>query len=333
MNKESKKVLITGANGFLGSNAARLLAGKGYAIRLMIRPSADIKAIADIPGELFYGDISNQAEVLQAVKGCDYVVHTASATGQWGVPYEEYKKINITATQNIAEACLLYRVKKLVYISTANTIGLGTKDKPGNELNAFNLFHINSGYINSKYIAQQYVLEQIASKKLPAVILNPTFMIGPYDVKPSSGQIILHGLNKKLLLYPPGGKNFVHVEDVCVGIANALELGKVGELYLIAGENLTYKEFFKKLQKVSGQHTRMLRVSPLVLKTIGLAGTLVGKLSGRNSAKLTYASACMLCIYNYYSGKKSVRDLDLQYTPIDQAISSALDWFKAHKYI
>src|SRR5699024_8898994 len=124
-----------------------------------------------------------------------YVVHAASITQQWGVSYDEYRRINILGTQNVVQACLSLSIKKLVYISTANTIGPGTKHKPGSELNAFSLLHLNSGYINTKYIAQQYVQEQIEHSGLPAVILNPTFMIGPYDLKPSSGQLILYGLN------------------------------------------------------------------------------------------------------------------------------------------
>lgn len=332
MSTTRKKVLITGANGLLGSNAARALYRTGYDLKLMIRPTADIRGMADIPCELFYGNITSPEEVAEAVKGCDYVVHTASVTGQWGVTFQEYKAINIDGTKNIVEACLSAGIQKLVYISTANTIGPGNKNKPGIELNAFSLFHLNSGYINSKYIAQQYVLEQTEKNKLPAVILNPTFMIGPYDTKPSSGQIIFHGLNKKLLFYPPGGKNFVQVEDVCSGIASALKTGTPGNIYLIAGENLTYKEFFSLLNKVTGQKSLMIRIPPLLLKLAGILSSLFQKITGITT-RLSYSSAYMLCLYNYYSGRKSERELNIQYSSTETALRTALDWFRENKYL
>lgn len=332
MTTEKVKVLITGANGLLGANAARALFRKGYELRLLVRPSSDLRAISDIPGELFYGDICNAKDVSAAVKNCDYVVHTASITAQWGIPYDRYRQVNITGTTNVAEACLEHRIRKLIYISTANTIGPGDKNNPGTELNAFSLFSAHSGYINSKYVAQQYIQEQIALRGLPAVILNPTFMIGPYDVKPGSGQIILYGMNKKLFFYPSGGKNFVHVADVCTAIEQAIEIGKVGDFYLIAGENLSYKAFFKLLRQVSGRKNLMIRIPPLLLKIIGRAGSFIEKWF-RVRVKLNYTSAYMLCLYNYYSAKKSELSLNLKYAPVDEAVHSAVKWFEQNQYI
>jgi dihydroflavonol-4-reductase len=325
------KVLITGGNGFLGSNAARELFRRGYEVKLMMRPSADRRIVSDIPCEIYDGDISDAADVLNAVKGCDYVVHTASVTRQWGVDFKEYEAINVKGTINVVNACLLQGVKKLIHISTANTIGHGDKDKPANELNSFRLAHLSSGYISSKYIAQQYVLEQVANRGLPAVIINPTFMIGPHDAKPSSGKIILHGMNKRVVFYPPGGKNFVHINDVCTGIANALETGKIGDCYLLAGENLSYKDFFNLLNEVSGQDPVMVRIPRVVLKMIGIMGTLLGIWS-KTSVKLNYSSAYMLCLYNYYSGKKSERELMVRYTSTEKAVNSALSWFRENNY-
>jgi len=326
-----KKVLITGANGFLGSNIAREFFRLGYEVKLMMRATADRTAVADIPCEVYHGDIHNPKHVYNAVKGCNYVVHAASITEQWGVSFKEYESVNVTGTKNVVQACLLYNVEKLIYVSTANTIGHGSKEKPANELNSFRLAHLSSGYISSKYIAQQYVLEQVALKGLQAVVVNPTFMVGAYDVKPSSGKLILHGINKRMVFYPPGGKNFVHVKDVCTGIVNALLIGTVGDCYLLAGENLTYKDFFKLLNKVSGQQPMMVRVPRPIFKILGIMGTLLGTLR-KNSVRLDYSAAYMLCIYNYYSGEKSERELFVSYAPTESAVKLALNWFKDNHY-
>ncbi|MCW3467186.1 NAD-dependent epimerase/dehydratase family protein [Chitinophaga nivalis] len=326
-----KKILVTGANGFLGSNLTRELYRLGYDVRILVRRGADLTGVTDIPCEVFFGNIDNKADVMLAVTGCQAVVHTAAITDQWAISFEAYERINYIGTQYIVEACLEQRTEKLIYVSTANTMAPGSKAQPGNELNGFTLFHANSGYINTKYLAQQYVLEQVERKQLPAVIVNPTFMIGPNDIKPSSGKLLLYGLHKKVLFYPPGGKNFVYINDVCQGIVNALDNGKVGDCYLLAGDNLSYKEFFQLLGKVAKESRLMIRIPVWVLKLAGLLGSLKERMGGR-SGKLNYTAAYLICLDNYYTGKKSVRELKVTYTPMEDAVRKALTWFKEHNY-
>lgn len=321
------KVLITGGNGLLGANTARLLYRQGYNVRILIRPGADIRSISDLPLEIYHGSIDIGADVSAAVSGCDFVVHTASVTEQWGVPAQAYEKINIQGTKNIIESCLRHNVTKLVHISTANTMAPGSKTSPGNELGAFTLFYVNSPYINTKYIAQQLVLEAVAEKKLPAVVINPTFMIGPYDSKPSSGKLIRYALDKKILFYPPGGKNFVHVQDVAACIAEALKRDCNGATFLAAAENLTYGEFFTKIHQHAGQNPLMIKIPAIVLLITGLIGNFIGWITGKKQ-KLNYSSARLLCLDNYYSGEKSETYLNVKYRPVKEAIKDAIAWFE-----
>lgn len=325
------KVLVTGGNGFLGSNLTRELYRLGYDVRVLVRPNADLKGIADIPSELFRGHIDCEADVFQAVEGCDLVIHAASVTEQWSVAYEEYERVNFTGTQHIVQACLANKVTRLVHVSTANTIGPGTRLNPGTELNGFTLFHANSGYINTKYLAQQYVLEQVERRGLPAVVVNPTFMIGPNDVKPSSGKLLLHGLKRKIVFYPPGGKNFVYIHDVCQGIISALHKGETGNCYLLAGENLSYREFFTLVNRLENRSAWLIRVPGFVLSTAGLAGAFSKLLTGRGG-RLNPSTAYMLRLDNYYSGRKAAAELSLRYTPVEEAVRKALSWFKEHNY-
>ena len=325
-----KKVLITGGNGFLGANLVRTLCQQNYLVNILVREGADLKALERCQLNIIPGNITEEKDVVSAVEGCHYVIHAASITDQSGIAFEQYEAINVTATKHIVQACLQHKVEKLIYVSTANTIGPGSFKEPGTELNGFSYFKANSGYINTKYLAQQFVLEQVLRNKLPAVVVNPTFMIGPYDSKPSSGKIILYGLNKKILFYPPGGKNFVHIEDVCRGIINAIAIGKPGECYLLAGENLSYKDFFSALNKISSQHPVMIKIPRFVLKTGACFSSLTGLLNHK-SRQLNPSSAYMLCCYNYYTGEKSERELKLQYQPINKAIAQAYDWFHKNK--
>jgi len=326
-----KKVLITGASGFLGSHLTREMYRQGYEVRVLVRQGANLAAITDVPCEVFYGCIDVQADVLEAVAGCDVVVHTASLTGQYGISFETYEQVNVTATRYVVEACLQHQTERLVYVSTANTLAPGSKLEPGTELNGFTLFKANSGYINSKYLAQQYVLEQVARRGLPAVVLNPTFMIGPQDLKPSSGQLVLHGLNRRLVLYPPGGKNFVHVRDVCRGVMNAIDKGRPGDCYLLAGSNMSYKEFFSMVTRVSGRPVVLLQIPGVILRLGGLLGSLLERLT-RRPQRLTQTTAYLLCLDNYYSGRKSERELALHYQPAEEMVNEAVTWFRQNGY-
>jgi dihydroflavonol-4-reductase len=319
------KVLITGANGFLGTNLARMLSKK-YEVKILVRKNADLKALEGLDLDIYYGNIDDADHLLKAVRGCKYVIHTAGITEQTGISFEQYEQINVNATRLLVQACQECKIEKLIYVSTANTIGPGSMNEPGTELNGFFYFKANSGYINSKYLGQQFILEQVIKKELPAIVVNPTFMLGAYDSKPSSGQLILYGLNKKIIFCPPGGKNFVHIQDVCKGIANAIEIGKTGNCYLLAGENLSYTSFFKMLNKVSGENPLLIRIPAYVLKLAAYFSAFT-KMVNNKPQKLTPSAAYMLCQKNYYSGNKSERELGLKYHSVADAINDAYRWF------
>lgn len=325
------KVLITGATGLLGSNAAITLYRLGYDVRVMIRRNADVKVLCALPCEQVVGDINCYKDVLEAMTGCDIVVHAASVTEQWGVPAQTYTDVNITGTKNIADACVRHKVKRLIYVSTANTMAPGSKANPGNELGCFNLFYIGSPYINTKYIAQQIVLEKVATHQLPAVVINPTFMIGANDKKPSSGKLILYALGKKILFYPPGGKNFVHVDDVCNCILKAINTDRIGECFLVAAENHSYRSFFRKINRIEGQSPFMIKIPAFILLAAGLIGSCVGWILNKR-LKLNYSTARLLCLNNYYTGKKTEEHFNIKYKPVDTAIKEAIAWFKTYKF-
>lgn len=325
------KILITGATGLLGANLTRELYRLGHDVRVLVRPTANLRTVADIPVEIFHGDVCDPGSVRLAVTGCDYVVHAASITEQWGVPFEDYERVNFTGTRHVADACREQGVGRLIYVSTANTLGHGTRREPGNELSGFALFSAGSDYINSKYLAQQYVLEQVEKHGLDAVVVNPTFIIGPYDARPSSGKLILHSVRARWVWYPPGGKNFVHVADVCRGIALAMEHGKPGDCYLLAGENRSYREFFRIVNHAVRRKRFLLPIPAWVLKAGGMAGSLAGKLTGRRP-KLNYTTARLLCLGNYYSGRKSERELGMRYVSTETAVADACAWLQENDY-
>ncbi|GAB3008237.1 NAD-dependent epimerase/dehydratase family protein [Niabella terrae] len=326
-----KRVLITGATGLLGANAAIFLYRQGYAISVLVRRDADLGVLEGLPCSYVYGDITRQEDVLVAVAGSDIVVHAAAVTRQWGIDRKTYEQVNIEGTRHVIHACLEHGVQRLIYISTANTLAPGTMEHPGTELGGFSLFSIGAPYIDTKYVAEQLVMEHIISRNLPAIIIHPTFMIGPYDSKPSSGALLQYGLHNKFVYCPPGGKNFVHVADVCHCIAEAIRHAPIGERYLVAGENLSYRDFFIKLADCSGRRPRLIRLPAFLLMLAGVAGSIIRRFRG-NSCRLHYGTARLLCLQNYYNGNKAARTFGLKYRKTEQAITDALDWFKIHKF-
>lgn len=326
------KTLVTGATGLLGANVVQELESRGKEVRVLVRPGAGLTALEGTKPEFFQGDLTDVGKLRQAMKDCDAVVHAAANTSQWPVGYSFYEPVNVTGTQNVMQACRDSGIRRIVHVSTANAFGPGPKERPGTELSEFSGFRQGSGYVISKYVAQQEVLAMVEKTGLPAVIVNPTFMIGPRDAKPSSGRILMMGLKGKVQAYPAGGKNFIHVRDAAAGVCNALEHGRPGECYLLANENHSYGEFFSLLNKVAGRRPLRLRIPSAVLNTAGLAGSLSERISGR-PAPLNFVNARLLTLENYYSGRKAVEQLGLPQTPVAEAIADALAWFKSHSRI
>jgi dihydroflavonol-4-reductase len=181
-------------------------------------------------------------------------------------------------------------------------------------------------------LAQQHVLDAVKNNGLNAIVINPTFMIGPYDIKPSSGKVIIYGLKRGIQWYPQGGKNFVHVGDVSRGIVRALNAGKNGECYMIAGENLTHKEFFSELNKIAGRNRVQFAVPGFAFSAAGAGVETWNKVTGQ-AKLLNKSNSSLATIDNYYSGEKAVRELNIKPTPVKIAIEEALEWFKKENYV
>jgi dihydroflavonol-4-reductase len=320
------KVFVTGANGLLGCNVVRQLLKEGHEVRIFIRPDANTLGLQGVDCEIIHGDLLDEQVVMRTTAGCDAIIHAAANTSQWPTGYNFYEAINVKGTGYVLNAARKNSVRKLIHVSTSNTFGYGTRTNPGTEQTAYAFHHLKSGYITSKYQAQQLALDEYKNHDIPVVVVNPTFMIGPYDAKPSSGKIIRMGLNKKVQVFPAGGKNFIHVRDAAVAICNALTLGIAGECYLLANENLTYREFFSSLNRITNQHPLMVQLPEVVIRSAGLIGSMVEKIS-HIPVSLAAVNARLVVIEHFYSGRKAVDQLKMPQTPIENAIREAIEWW------
>lgn len=325
MPEIKNKVLLTGANGLLGSNIAHQLVVQGYEVVTLIRPGSNLSALNGIKCTIIEGNITNASDVEKAMKECDYVVHCAAKTDQTG-DLQDFEPVNITATSILIKLSKKYNIRRFVFVSTANCFSNGTIKKPGDENSEFMPWLKKSGYAYSKYLAQSMVLKEVNECGFPAVIVAPTFMVGPRDAKLSSGKLLMHGLKNRVVFYPTGGKSFIDVEYAAEATVNALKMGRVGECYLLAGENLTYTQFFKIVRRVVSPKIILVPLPEILLKIVAAIFSFF-QIIFNLPLPFNLTNQRLLCLDNYFSNNKAVTELKLKHTSVDSAIIKAKLWF------
>lgn len=321
------KVLVTGANGLLATHAIQQLLKDGYEVKGFLRDRRKIQ-ITDSNLELAEGDIRDKTTVNFAIKDCDYVVHIAAFTSQKEPDFNKYHEVNVGGTEILLNAAIKNKLKKFIFISSANTIGYGSYFNPGKEELPIRYPFTHSHYARSKLEAEQKVLE--AAKKINVVILNPSFMLGAYDAKPSSGRIILLA-NKPVVFYPPGGKNFVNATDVAKGISVSISRSLTHHIYLLTGENMSYKTFFEKTTRLLGVKPFFVKLPTWFLKSIGYVGDLLRFIGVSTAVSTTHMK--ILCVENFYTNQRAKKDLDIELQPVEKGIKSAIEWFRSHEML
>ncbi|MGC4235457.1 MAG: NAD-dependent epimerase/dehydratase family protein [Niabella sp.] len=318
-------VFVTGISGLLGTNLALLLLEKGYTVKGLVRNKKTFSQIRHERLHLVQGEL--QGDLSPHLKDVAVVIHAAAVTRQNLTRYSDYYKINYTATVQLMQAAIKMNVKKFIYVSTANTIGYGSDSSlVAPEQKPMKPPFTRSFYARSKAAAEQYVLQQC--NKTDVIIINPTFMIGAHDSKPSSGKIILMGMKRRLLFCPPGGKNFVAVADVAGVIEKCIHAGQNGKRYLVAGENISYAGFFKKIRQQTHKTQWIIPLPRFILNIMGCMGD--GLRYCNIKTNLSSNNMRILCINNFYSNSTSVKALQIRYQDMDEAIAESIRYFKAH---
>ena len=329
----TKRIFITGADGLLGNNLMPILLEKGYSVKAYIQKDKDVhfkKLFPDVNFDI--GDILDSNHLTNSCKNFDYLIHAAAVTDIFPFRSEIARKVNIEGTQNIIKAVMNNGINRLIHIGTANSFAYGNIIQPGNETGTYNCAKYKLDYLDTKYEAQQLVLKAVAEDSLPAVIVNPTFMIGPHDYKPSSGTLILAIYHKRVPGYSSGGRNYVYVKDVATAIVNAFDLGKIGECYILGNENLSYKELFHKIACVTKQKAPKIKIPDFAALLMGLFFSAKSKINGKDSG-FNLPVARIAIKEHYYNPVKAVKELNMPQTPIDFALDEAFSWLKEHGYL
>lgn len=322
-------VSVTGADGLLGSNLVRRLLEEKHTVTVLVQKGRNSGTLEGLPLRVLYGDILDPLSLEDLCRNADALIHAAASVRVWPSRSERSRMINITGTQNMVNAALKHSVSRFIYVGTANSFSPGTKEHPGNEQTPFICGKYGLDYIDSKYEAQKIVVNAWEQRGLPALTINPTFMIGPFDSTPSSGQILI-GLYRGIIPgYTPGGKCFVHVRDVADAIASALTRGRLGSSYIAGNENLTYKEFFELASGLLGVKPPSIPIPRAAAVFSGACASAVSLIT-RKPPKLSYAMARIACDGHYYDSSRAREELGMESRSIASAVEQSAAWMRDH---
>ena len=308
----SDPVLVTGATGFVGSAVARALARQGARLRLIVRPTSNRRNLAGLEADIVITGTHDLAHLTRAMAGCRMVFHVAADYRLWVPDPAAMMRTNVEGTRALMQAARAAGVERVVYTSSVAALD------PDNLIGA---------YKRSKYLAEQVALEE-ARAGLPVVIVNPSTPVGPGDVKPTpTGRMVLDAARGRIPAYVETGLNVVHVDDVAAGHLLAAERGRIGERYILGGENLELSALLALIAEVAGRKPPRIRlpIGPLVPVAIGAEW--FARLTGRTPA-LTRETLAMARKKMFFSSEKAEAELGYRARPAREAIVDALAWVR-----
>jgi dihydroflavonol-4-reductase len=352
------KAFVTGAPGFLGSHVARVLAEQGAELRLLVRPTSDLRNLDGLDADRVVGDLRDAASIEKALAGCDVVFHVAADYRLWvrGRDSNEMYRSNVEGTRSLLEAARKQGVRRVVYTSSVATMGFisdhataelrsaGQVGAPAptqartahtstvaDENSPVSLGDMIGHYKRSKFMAEQVAFDA-ARSGVDVVIVNPTTPIGERDIKPTpTGRIVVDFLKQKFPAYVETGLNLVDATECARGHVQALEKGRSGERYILGGENLTLKQILDQLAAITGLPSPTVKVPYIVALAGGVFYEFTGRLLGREP-RTTIDAVRLSRKMMFVSSAKAERELGWRTVPVDAALRRSVEWFRASGY-
>ena len=338
------KVLVTGATGFVGGNLARELCARGYEVRALVRPGSSVLTIKDTSVERVEGDILDRESVRRAAAGCQAVFHCAAAYTFWSKDPQGVRRANVEGTVNVLQCAAAAGVERIVYTSTVSTIGMPKDGGLGDEDTPLTPRALHGHYKQSKFEAEREALRLVQpppyGEGLPVVVVNPTAPVGPWDVKPTpTGRIVLDFMRGRIPAYIATGLNLVDVADVSAGHILALERGQIGQRYILGNRNVTLKEMFGMLSRITGRPAPRVRLPYWLVVGGGyveqaVSGGLRLLTNGEGREPTIPVEGVMASKKPaWVSSQRAVQELGLPQSPVEGALEQAAGWFAAHGYL
>jgi len=327
---------VTGATGFLGTHVARVLMEQGARLRLLVRPTSDLRNIDDLNADRVVGDLRDAGSIEKALSGCEVVFHVAADYRLWvrGRDSNEMYRSNVEGTRSLLEAARNQGVRRVVYTSSVATMGFTSeRTSVADEQSPVGIKDMIGHYKRSKFMAEQVAVEA-ARSGVDVVIVNPTTPIGERDIKPTpTGRIVLDFLKRKFPAYVETGLNLVDATECARGHVQALEKGRSGERYILGGENLTLKQILDRLAAITGLTSPTVKLPYVFAFATGVVDEMVtGRILGREP-RATIDAVRMGRKMMFVSSAKAERELGWRTVPVDGALRRSVDWFRGNGYV
>lgn len=322
------KALVTGATGFIGGNLVRELLASGHEVRALCRPEADMTNVEGLEVEVAVGDLRDRASLDRAMEGREALFHTAALYSLWRPDPGDFARTNVEGTVNILESAKGAGVDRVVYTSTASVFGHWKGGPIPNESSRCTPNEVVDGYHRTKFLAEEKTMEY-CQKGLDVVIVNPTAPVGPWDPKPTpTGRIALDFIRGRMPAYIDTGINIVDVRDVAQGHILAYEKGKRGERYILGNRNVTLKELFEALGRVTGMSAPRVKLPYGLAMTLAQVDHLFSVKLLSKAPRIPVAGVRMARHPMYFDCSKAVAELGMPQTPIERALRDAVTWFR-----
>ena len=311
---------------------ARVLSEQGASLRLLVRPTSNLKNLQGLNADTATGDLRDAASLERAMTGCETVFHVAADYRLWVRDPNEMYRSNIEGTRSLLEAARKNTVRRVVYTSSVATIGFRTDGQPADEDSPVSLADMIGHYKRSKFLAEQVAMEAGRSG-MEVVTVNPTTPVGEQDVKPTpTGRIVVDFLKRKFPAYVETGLNLVDVKQCARGHVAALEKGRTGERYILGGEDLTLKQILDKLGQITGLPSPKIKLPYLFAFAAGVVDEAITGMILRREPRATVDAVRMGKKKMFASSAKAQRELGWKIVPVDSALERAVEWFRANGY-
>lgn len=326
--------LVTGATGFVGSAVVRALLDAGEVPRVLVRPESDRRNLAGLRVDLAEGDLRDAASLERACRGCQALFHVAADYRLWVPRPVDIYAANVDGTRALMQAAGAAGVARIVYTSSVAALGFNRDGRPADEAAPATLADMIGHYKRSKFLAEEVVRGMVTEAGLPAVIVNPSTPIGPRDVKPTpTGRMIVEAARGRIPAFVDTGLNVVHVADVAAGHLLAFERGRIGERYILGGENLALAEILGTVARLRGGRAPRLRLPHGLVLPLAHAAETWARLTGGAEPFVTVDGLRMSKKHMFFTSAKAETALGYRARPAEAALADAVAWFHEAGYL
>ena len=326
--------LVTGATGFVGAAVVRRLLARGETVRVLTRPASDRSNIDDLPVEIALGDLLAPDSLPAALSDCRSLYHVAADYRLWAPKPEAMYQANVEGSRNLIRHAMAAGVERIVYTSSVAVLGRTADGRPADEETPVTIDDMIGHYKRSKFLAEEAVRSLIADEDAPVTIVNPSTPIGPRDIKPTpTGRMIVEAAAGRMPAYVDTGLNIVHVDDVAEGHLLAHDRGRIGERYVLGGQDMTLAEILRAIAEIVGRPPPKVRLPHNLILPIAVLAESWARLFKTGEPFVTIDGIRMAKKRMFFSSAKAKAALGYSHRPPQDALRDAVAWFEGNGYL